>query len=580
MRKIKKISVRIAFWYILLVMIVFGGVFALIAYNYSNYILNEKKKVSGQKLDIITLELDSVVDRFRNIQSQLISDNIVNQIISNKGKDELLSDVDRSIINNCLENVRTNERGIDAVYILDQDGKILGNATDSITASQGQDFPGLTEFIDSKSYSSFPSAENDENSSTVTYYGAYYLPPQYQYGAYVAIRMSKNRMFYDFKNLADSAFDNVIVYNEKDNRSIYASNTILPLPESFDQAAASRMDLAGVNYMVFENKESHYPDWRILALQNQKDFVSEIRRLTLYLIAFFAATIIFIAFASFKMAKSITRPLLSVNEAMKQLETGEFPAPLPSYTEDETHQLISGFNHMIDSIRQLTDNIRLEQKEKRKIEVAMVKSQLELLQSQINPHFIHNTLNTMNYMALSAGNQELSETIVSFNSLLRASISSKTEYTTVLEEVSYIKDYMNIQQKRYSSNGIFLENTISPEVELALVPRLIMQPLVENALFHGLLPLAGRGGYIKILCMQEEDMLHVYVVDNGIGIPQEKLELIEQGNLPNPKGYNHIGINNVKERLLLLYQNRCHFYITSAENSGTTIYFSIPCVLT
>jgi len=573
MFKIKRIATRLAFWYILLVLLVFGGVITLIVYNYSNYILKEKRNVSNQKISILTNELENSFNCFQDIQSRLISDWEISQIISQNSDSAVLSKTEQALIDDKLKELRSEQRGVDAIYILDDRGNIIGSATDSITASQKQDFPGLLEFILSKSYGSFPVCENSQDSSTVNYYGAYYLRPQYSYGAYIAIRINKNRMFYNFEHLSGGFFENIIVLNQ--GEKIYASNPDLSSPKSKD-LKNSLVQLGQTSYMVFQDAPINYPSWEVFALANQQNFSQEVRKLTCIIISFFALTILFISFASFSIAKSITHPLVSVNVAMSQLEKGEFPSPVPSRTKDEIHHLIMGFNRMVKSLKQLTENIRQEQNEKREIEVAMVKSQLELLQSQINPHFIHNTLNTLNYMATTAGNSELSETIVSFNSLLRASISSNHEFIPLIEEMRYIKDYMNIQYRRYSFNSIAYEPSIAPNVEFALVPRLILQPLVENALFHGLLPLTDRLGYIKILVFLQEEQLHIYIVDNGIGIPGETLDLIIRGELPNHKGYSHIGIHNVKERLELIYQDQCQFCISSTEGSGTTIYFSIP----
>jgi len=574
MFKIKKIAVRIAFWYILLVLFLFGAVLSLIVYNYSNSILKEKQNVSNQKLDIIASELEDSISWFHDIQTSLITDSeIINIIIKNDSETDLSNNA-TSLINEKLEILRAERRFIDSIYILDVNGNIIGSASDSITASQTQEFPWFSTFVETKSYGSFPAFENHVDSTTVNYYGVYYLQPQYDYGAYIVIRVNKNRMFYNFEHLSSDFFDNIIVFNE--NQNIYNSNPEFTASTLDDYENVTDIRLNNTDYMVFENEVFANPTWRVFAIANQKAFSQEVSTLTLFIFLCFAAIVIVIAISSFVIAKSITKPLLNVNKAMGDVEKGFFPPPILSNTVDETNELILRFNRMVKSLRLLQENISKEQIEKREIEVAMIKSQLELLQSQINPHFIHNTLNTLNYMAITGGNQELSETISSFNSLLRASISSSTDFITLQEEMGYIKDYMNIQYRRYSFDQILYEPTIDNDVRAALVPRLIMQPLVENALFHGLLPLTKRIGYIKILCFKQEGFLHVYIVDNGIGIPSDKLNLIVKGELANARGYNHIGIHNVKERLTLIYHKQCQFHISSIENGGTTIYFSIP----
>jgi Predicted signal transduction protein with a C-terminal ATPase domain len=576
MFKIKKIAVRIAFWYILLVLFLFGAVLSLIVYNYSNSILKEKQNVSNQKLDIIASELKDSISWFHDIQASLIADSEITNILIKNYNQTDLSSSSTQLINDKLYNLRSEHRFIDSIYLLDINGDIIGSASDSITASRVQEFPWFHKFVEAKSYGSFPAFENSADAVTVNYYGAYYLQPQYNYVAYIALRVNKNRMFYNFEHLSSDFFDNIIVFNEDQN--IYNSNPEFAISKLADFEGLTNINLYDTDYMVFANEVYANPTWKIFALANQKTFSQEVSTLTLFIFFFFAAIIIIIAISSFVIAKSITKPLLNVNKAMGDVEKGIFPPPISSHTADETNELILKFNRMVENLKLLQENISKEQTERREIEVAMVKSQLELLQSQINPHFIHNTLNTLNYMAITGGNQELSETISSFNSLLRASISSSTDFITLQEEMGYIKDYMNIQYRRYSFDQILYEPTIAADVKDALVPRLIMQPLVENALFHGLLPLTSCIGYIKILCFKQNNFLHVYIVDNGIGIPPDKLNQIVSGELPNARGYNHIGIRNVKERLMLIYHDQYQFHISSIENGGTTIYFSIPYV--
>ena len=110
----------------------------------------------------------------------------------------------------------------------------------------------------------------------------------------------------------------------------------------------------------------------------------------------------------------------------------------------------------------------------------------------------------------------------------------------------------------------------------ALLPRLVLQPLVENALYHGILPIEDRLGVIQVQCTRVGDQLCVSVTDNGAGITDEILSRIKEGQTLSPGGYNHIGIQNVKERLQLMYHQECAFKILSQVGSGTTIFFSVP----
>ena len=143
-------------------------------------------------------------------------------------------------------------------------------------------------------------------------------------------------------------------------------------------------------------------------------------------------------------------------------------------------------------------------------------------------------------------------------------------------EIACIRHYMRIQSMRYGDREVQCQMDVDEEAKAALLPRLVLQPLVENSLYHGILPCDDRAGLILVTCETDGVTLFVSVRDNGVGINPEKLEKIQTGEGVSPSGYNHIGIKNVKERLQLLYQQDCHFQISSQANTGTTISFQVP----
>lgn len=382
------------------------------------------------------------------------------------------------------------------------------------------------------------------------------------------------RLFYNTNNKARETFDSVYVFADE---KVVAREGKALNEELVRQAdSAGQFQEESGQYVAFRQRNAEYAEWELVAMVDYSIYGREVWQLTILLFLLAVLSVCLILLISFFISKKITSPIMTVNKAMAQVEKGEFPAPLQSQSSDETNDLIQGFNHMIESLEKFSEEIARKQEEKRRYEVEKVKAQLELLQSQVNPHFIHNTLNALKYMALSAGNTELASTITSFNSLLRASISTNTEYTTVEEECHYVMEYMNIQKKRYASSEITCTAHVDRAASQGLLPRLILQPLVENSLFHGILPLEGKPGSIKVVCFVDQGFLHVYITDNGIGIPEEKLKKMNEGELRVTNGYNHVGLNNVKERLNLMYRTDCKFIITSEYHSGTTIYFRVP----
>lgn len=560
-----KLLKKLVVSYAVLVGIILCGFFAIESYNYIEIIFQEKKTAYEQKLDIALEQLNDNIQKIFNLHSQIMGSQPLREIVDTRG----MTEEDGGEI---LSAFRTQQAGVKGIYLYGEEGELLEYATNSL--DEAPDHEALMAFIRSKAYRRFSFLEED-----LVYYGSFYLPDEtnYRYKGYIAIVLRPERLVYNMRLQAEETFDGMYFVDEDKLVGRYAENIPEVPDERICSAKGGEMLRAGDGmYMVFRQRNRYYAEWEHVALVNYKVYVEEVRHLMTAMIGGLVVAISCIILISYFISRMVTRPILQVTDAMKQVEKGEFPLPLESQTTDETDDLIKGFNHMVSNLEKLNEDIAREQEEKRQYEVATVKAQLELLQSQVNPHFIHNTLNGLKYMALTAGNQELAATITSFNTLLRASISTNTEFTTVEEECRYVMEYFNIQKMRYASRTIECTAHVEPEAMQGLLPRLILQPLVENSLFHGILPMEDRDGVIKIVCLVEQDFLHVYITDNGIGFPEEKLKKINSGELRVTNGYNHVGLNNVKERLNLMYRTDCKFMITSEYGSGTTIYFCVP----
>lgn len=563
MLKRKKLLFRMVFSYAFLVIIIIGSISAVVSLSYSGFIYREKENVFHQKLDIVSEQLNGNIQKINNLHSQIAESYELNQVI--KGGNNPIT-----ASQHALSKLRTQYVGVRAIYLYDENEKLLDYAADSLAGTP--EFTGLEYFIKSKGYRKFES-----QGDSLIYYGAIYLPDNeaQRYSAYAAIVLIPERMYFNMNQKADVTFDSLYL---SDSTAIISRHGADDIDEELliNAPADNRLNTEGKSYMVFRQRNGAYAEWILTALVDYSKYVKEIHGLNTMLLGLAAIAVITITVISYFISRKITRPISEMNRAMIQVEQGNHPPALSSRSTDEIGDLIQGFNHMVKSLKKLNMDIIHEQEEKRKYEVEKVNTQLALLQSQINPHFIHNTLNALKYMALTAGNVTLAETIGSFNTLLRASISTNTEFTTVEEECRYVMEYMNIQKIRYSSRKISCTAHVDEDASEGLLPRLILQPLVENSLFHGILPMENTEGKINIVCLVENHFLHVYIADNGIGIPEDKIKKINSGELKVTNGYNHIGLNNVKERLNLMYQTDCKFIISSEYQSGTIIYFCVP----
>jgi sensor histidine kinase YesM len=241
--------------------------------------------------------------------------------------------------------------------------------------------------------------------------------------------------------------------------------------------------------------------------------------------------------------------------------------------------MIRDLKGYIDSLKEnakLEAKLRDDQMKILKYENALKLSQLKVLQSQINPHFLFNTLNCINQMAISEKAFNTEELITSVSGMLRYSLSMMNRNATLAEEINVVKQYIFIQKKRYDDRLTF-NLDINYEIENIEVPGMTLQPFVENAFIHGIEPIE-EGGEISIKIFQDKGYCKIIIEDNGCGIDEETLSKIKDGG----GGEEHIGhttglgIKSVVDRLEILYGEKNMFSISSKEGQGTKIFLQIP----
>jgi len=256
---------------------------------------------------------------------------------------------------------------------------------------------------------------------------------------------------------------------------------------------------------------------------------------------------------------------------MEKVARGELDVIMSTKGNDEIAILGDGFNRMIADLKgYISESVK---NEKIKREMA-----INLLISQINPHVIYNTLNSVIYLAKENRNKDIVKMVESFINLLHNSIKIGDEglFATIEQEVESITNYAVIQQFRYPDKFI-IEWEVDKELYNAKVPRTIIQPLVENALFHGICPLDGRGN-ITISIQRVDSDVCIIVSDNGEGMEKDKLENIftVKENIGSDTNVRSIGLSNIRERIQYLYKEKGSMIIKSTPGTGTQIELRIP----
>lgn len=274
------------------------------------------------------------------------------------------------------------------------------------------------------------------------------------------------------------------------------------------------------------------------------------------------------------VCQSMLKRLALLEKKMLAVQSGNLDIRIPERENggDELDTLSKSFNGMLDRMQQLVDeNIQRG--------LAVKQAELDALQSQINSHFLYNALESIRMLSEVHGDTEVAETVFSLGSLMRYHMKWKTKTVTLSEELDCIDRYIFFMS---ASNGteIRLESTLPREVLYTEIPKLSIQPLVENAIVHGM-PADSRRIVITLKCRQEDDLLILSVTDNGIGIAPERLHEIQcalngSGTGKIRSGKNGIGVVNVHQRIQLMYGEACGLRFISCEGLGTSVEVRIP----
>lgn len=261
----------------------------------------------------------------------------------------------------------------------------------------------------------------------------------------------------------------------------------------------------------------------------------------------------------------IAYPAKELMESMKTLaKDNEYPR-VKIVSNDEIGMIGLEYNKMAENIETLIEKVY-------KMELTQKQAELEFLQMQINPHFLYNALDTISWMALAKGNMDVSEMTIALAELLRATIK-KESFITLREEMNTVKDYLLIQQERFGDK-ISAEYFVEEDAYSCMVPNFILQPVIENAIIHGLEPKIEKGKVSINISIQDE-FLTFLVKDNGVGMDEKEiLDLYKKCRENNTK--QSIGLKNVYRRLLLCYGEASMLKIESKKEQGTRISFLIP----
>ena len=272
---------------------------------------------------------------------------------------------------------------------------------------------------------------------------------------------------------------------------------------------------------------------------------------------------------SFLISRQLGRPIERLIAHLNLVAQGEFTSDPSIESKDEIGTIGRQINHMSSQIKELMETRIQGEKEKKDLEIKM-------LQAQINPHFLYNTLDSIRWIATMQKNSGIVQMVTSLSSLLRNMAKGFNEKVTLQQELEFLNDYVVIEKVRYLELFDLQTEVTSPQLYQARIIKLTLQPLVENAIFNGIEP-SGRTGLIKIRAWAEETVLYVSVTDNGIGMSPEQCEkVLTDTSRVTKSTMSGIGLPNVDRRFKLVYGDEYGLTIESELDSFTRITVSLP----
>ena len=282
----------------------------------------------------------------------------------------------------------------------------------------------------------------------------------------------------------------------------------------------------------------------------------------------FVAILLLIAFLSYFIPLSITRPITKITEVTDQVTKGDLSVRSDIRTGAEAKMLSDSLNTMIDKINVLLEQVKTEQ-------IRLRKAEFELLQSQINPHFLYNTLDAIVWLAEAGEQKKVVSMVGSLSEFFRTSLNQGKDIIPIREELQHVRSYLEIQQVRYQ-DILSYEIDVPEELSNYLIPKITIQPLVENALYHGIKNKRGLGKILIRGKKEEEDFL-LEIEDNGIGITKERLLQIRQEIQNKVSSDRDIyGLYNVNERIRLNFGEKFGISIESTYGEGTKVCVKLP----
>jgi len=547
-----------------------------IVYYNLNYRFSIQKsgELSMQTLYSLQSNITNLLENVDYNSRVILSNNDVQTILSNGQNEDTF--VAENRMRTSLTLLINTMPSIESIYVFDNYGHCYGAGRGmnyTLKISRITEAPWYNEVVDLNGASLFRlhannifSAENKESSVSMVRLinGTVSQRPI----GILLMNISNSALEESYHEIVKKYGSTVILLDESNkyiisNEKISTENVAAILQNSEKNHDDPLILKSGGKRFIYSSITLDYPKWKTIMGIPMEEIDKELalyQRIT-FIIIFL--NIILLLGCIMIFSRLITIPIHKLLESMRGVQKGNFVTVHMNTGADEIGQLKDGYNLMITKIQELLNKIINDQRAKRKLE-------LNILQAQIKPHFLYNTLDAMAYLSLAGKNAELYNALEALGEFYRKSLSKGGEIISIKDEIDITRDYLLLQRLRYGD--IFTAKfDIDESVLKYKTLKLILQPLVENSIYHGIRP-KGEPGEIWVRVKGDGDRIIFSVEDNGIGMPDDVIKAFQNRDIKE----SGFGLWETLERIRIYYENDSSYTIKSSKNKGTIITISIP----
>lgn len=555
-----------------------------LSYKNSESIIKENSiNYSRDILNLIRLRLDDYMDNLTKISQDLLYEDKIYTALksSNDAGDPIQKYEYEETVNSHLKMVVISRPEIRSICIFSNDGREYYQDDNTKEAGSVKDIPygdmlGKARRMGGKPYIYIVS----ENKKAKAIYLARQINDRDRFRelGLLVIKVKTELLGEVYQGLTGNLQNIIILSSDKDliasrvndDPTVYSGILSDKINSEAGELADEKSDLF-VSYITLKNT-----GWKVVAYVSLGELYKDAYTLRRNIIMLCAIVILVLTVLTIFVSFDIVKPINKLVNGMKKVQSGESNVHIKVDREDELGFLNKAFNEMSSEINHLVNWVYREQLTRKEAE-------LKALQSQINPHFLFNTLEAINWLAQLNNVPEISSTVSDLSDLMEGSIGRDDRLITIEEEFTYADKYISLQKRRFGDRLELVKN-IQPEVNSIKIPRLLIQPLIENAVYHGVERIRGKG-VITLNAEKLEDCVLIEVIDNGAGMEYEDLEQLNERLSMNNDTYfkslsgkrnRSIGIENVNRRIKLFYGENYGLKIESEAGRYTKAVVKIP----